>query len=92
MIASSTLENFFSCGEPTAIHLNSDVNVLVGINGSGKSNFLRAIRLLYEGVIGEGVEKIFLRDWSGFNAVGNFNKSQKEYIKLTFEFAKLWEN
>lgn len=88
MIRKITLENFFSFGEPTTIDLNPDINIMVGINGSGKSNFIRAIKLLYEGVTGEGFEKVFLRDWSGFNAVGNFNKTQKDYIRLTFEFDK----
>ncbi|MCK7556553.1 AAA family ATPase [Chitinophaga sedimenti] len=61
MIAKITLENFFSFSEPTAIELNSEVNILVGINGSGKSNFLRAIRLLIESIGGDGFEKFFLR-------------------------------
>jgi predicted ATPase len=86
MIARITLENFFSFGRSTRIELNPGLNVLVGINGSGKSNLLKAIRLLYEGITGEGLEKIFLKDWSGFNAVSNFNKEQKDFIKLEFEF------
>ncbi len=32
--------------------------------------------------------KIFLKDWSGFNSVVNFNKAEKDYIKLSFEFDK----
>jgi predicted ATPase len=88
MIAKITLENFFSFAEPTVIELNPDINILVGINGSGKSNFLRAIRLLFEGIAGEGFEKIFLKDWSGFSSVANFNGNQKEYIKITYEFDK----
>jgi predicted ATPase len=86
MIARITLENFFSFGRSTTVELNQDINVLVGINGSGKSNLLKAIKLLYDSVIGEGFEKTFLKDWSGFNAVGNLNKKQEDYIKLEFEF------
>ncbi len=86
MLTKITLENFFSFGRSTTIELNSGINLLVGINGSGKSNLLKAIKLLYDGVIGEGFEKTFLKDWSGFGAVGNFNEDQKDFIKLEFEF------
>jgi len=88
MIARMTLENFFSFRHTTSIELNPDINILVGINGSGKSNFLKAIHLLQESVVGMGLEKIFLRDWGGFDSVVNFNKEEKNYIKLTFEFDK----
>ncbi len=92
MISKITLENFFSFGDPTTIELNPDVNILVGINGSGKSNFLKAIQLLQESVVGKGFEKIFLQAWSGFNAVANFNKEEKDHIKLSFEFDKAFVN
>jgi chromosome segregation ATPase len=62
MLTKVTLENFFSFAEPTTIELNPEINVLIGINGSGKSNFLKAIRLLYDSIAGEGFEKTFLRD------------------------------
>lgn len=88
MISKITLENFFSFRHPTTIALNPDVNILLGINGSGKSNFLKAIQLIYESIVGNGLEKIFLRDWSGFNAVANFSKDGKGYIKLSVEFDK----
>ena len=76
MIKAIKLENFFSFGKCEEIELNSDINILVGINGSGKSNFLKAIRLLYDGIAGVGFEKIFLKDWGGFNTVANFNETQ----------------
>lgn len=88
MISKITLENFFSFREATSIELNSDVNILLGINGSGKSNFLKAIQLLYESIIGNGLEEVFLKKWSGFNTVANFNDDGKDYIKLSFEFDK----
>ena len=86
MISKITLENFFSFGRPTTIELNSGVNILVGINGSGKSNFLKAIKLLYEGIGGEGFKKVFLQDWGGFSNVANFQPNEPRYIKLTYEF------
>lgn len=89
MITRITLENFFSFGEPTSVDLNPDINILVGINGSGKSNFLKAIYLLRESVAGEGFEKIFLRDWSGFRNVRNFSDAEGDKpIRLTFVFDK----
>ncbi len=88
MISKITLENFFSFRHPTTIELNPDINILVGINGSGKSNFLKAIHLLQESIIGNGLETVFLKEWSGFNAVINFNQQQQDSIKLSFEFDK----
>jgi predicted ATPase len=86
MLSKITLENFFSFGKPTTIELNSGVNILVGINGSGKSNLLKAINLLYEGIAGEGLKKMLLQDWEGFGSVANYNAKESRYIKLTFEF------
>jgi predicted ATPase len=88
MISKITLENFFSFRHPTTIELNHDINILVGINGSGKSNFIKAIHLLAESIVGNGLEKIFLKDWGGFHSVINFNPEEKDYIKLSFEFDK----
>jgi len=88
MISKITLENFFSFRHPATIEINPDINILVGINGSGKSNFLKAIQLLYESIVGKGLEKIFLRDWGGFQSVANFNVDEKDHIKLSFEFDK----
>lgn len=86
MLKRITLENFFSFGEPTTIELNPGVNLLVGINGSGKSNFLKAIRLLHEAVAGKGFEKTFLQEWGGFDNVANVCGGKKDYIKLNFVF------
>lgn len=86
MLAKVTLENFFSFGKKTEILLHPKVNVLVGINGSGKSNFLKALCLLYEGISGDGFKNTFLGVYGGFDGVafgGNKNP-----IKLTFEFKK----
>ena len=86
MLAKVTLENFFSFREKTEIILNPKVNVLVGINGSGKSNFLKAIRLLYEGVAGDGFTNTFLGVFGGFDGV-SFGLNNNP-IKLIFEFQK----
>lgn len=73
MLKSVQLINFFSFGDCT-IELEPDLNVLVGINGSGKSNFLRAFQLLKAGLDGRLREQI--TQWGGYNGVSN--KSVKE--------------
>lgn len=88
MIKSITLENFFSFGVSDSIELNKNTNILLGINGSGKSNFLKAVRFLYESIAGNGLEKIFLKDWSGFGSVANFSEKQDDVIKIKYEFDK----
>ncbi|RKZ90682.1 MAG: chromosome segregation protein SMC [Candidatus Parabeggiatoa sp. nov. 1] len=88
MISKITLENFFSFKHPTLIELNPDINMIKGINGSGKSNFLKAIHLLHESIVGNGLESVFFKEWSGFNSVINSNQPEKDAIKLSFEFDK----
>lgn len=68
MIKSVRLVNFFSFGDCT-IDLESDLNVLVGINGSGKSNFLRAFQLLKAGLDGRLQQQI--AQWGGMSIVSN---------------------
>jgi predicted ATPase len=89
MIKSISIENFFGFGnEPTVIQLNQGVNVLVGINGSGKSVFLKAVHLLFESIVGEGFEKLFLKEWGGFPSVANFGEKQSNTICISYEFDK----
>ncbi len=89
MLKSIQLENFYSFASPAeTILLNPDSNLLVGINGSGKSNFLKAIQLLALST-GEGgsFQNTFNR-WGGFESVANFSVNDKkpEQISLTFQF------
>jgi predicted ATPase len=87
MIKKITIENFFSFGESQTIELNADTNVLVGINGTGKSNFIKAIRLLREIVLGD-FEKLFSENWGGFSSVMNFINPDAGEIGITYEFDK----
>lgn len=87
MIKEIRLHNFFSFKDETSVLLNPGVNILVGINGSGKTSFINAFRLLYEGVCGNGFENLFQKEWGGYvnvssAVVGNTSKS----IELTFVF------
>jgi predicted ATPase len=88
MLVSITAENFFSFGRATTVQLNPDINLLVGINGSGKSNLIKAIRFLLESAVGEGMERLMLQEWGGFSNVGNFNGSLKDTIRVSYEFDK----
>jgi len=86
MLKSITIENFFGFSEAQTIHLNPEVNVLVGINGSGKSNFIKAIRFLYEGAHGIGLMRLIFEEWGGFLNICNYNGELKNGVKLTYEF------
>lgn len=86
MLKQVTIENFFSFREKEVINLSNTINVLLGINGSGKSSFINAIRLLYEGVAGKGFAECFQNQWGGFHSVANMNISEADYIKLTYVF------
>ncbi|RCX08911.1 putative ATPase [Anaerobacterium chartisolvens] len=85
MIKSIQLENFFSF-ENAKIEFNKTENILVGINGSGKSNLLKAIQFLKEGVAGIGLTKLIIDTWGGFDAMCFCGEnSQKESVSITFE-------
>ena len=58
MIKAIITQDFFSFKGENRIELNDGINILLGINGSGKTTFLNAFRLLYEGVAGIGFEKV----------------------------------
>ncbi|MFT5918203.1 MAG: putative ATPase [Flammeovirgaceae bacterium] len=86
MIYKITLENFFSFGEKQEFVLNKEVNILLGINGSGKSNFMKAIRLLSESITGKGFQSLFLKEWGGFLSVCFSGITREDSIKISYEF------
>ena len=59
MIKELIIRDFFSFKGEHKIELNPGVNILVGVNGSGKTSFLNAITLLYEGIAGGGLSNLF---------------------------------
>lgn len=87
MLKELIIKDFFSFQGENHIPLNPGVNMLLGINGSGKTSFLNAIRLMYEGVCGSGFENLFQLEWGGFNEVVNANGAEvPKTIELTYVF------
>ena len=68
MIKEIKITNFYSFKQET-IRLQPDVNLLIGINGSGKSNFFKAINLLAQGVSDRGLKPYLLQNLGGFDAM-----------------------
>jgi len=83
MIKEIKITNFYSFSEETIV-LQPDVNILVGINGSGKSNFFKAVRLLKEGVAGKGLRSHFFDDLGGFDNI--FFKGHKKPKDIEIEY------
>lgn len=87
MIKSITIENFFSFAGKTEIELNPGVNMLVGINGSGKTNFLRALRLAKAVYFSdENTDNLIMRDWGGLSKVVNSSKGNQGEVYVDVEF------
>lgn len=82
MIKKVTLTNFFSFRHQK-ITLLPDCNVLIGINGSGKSNFLRAIKLLRVGVLGSqddnALQNLLISNWGGVDNIFCKGGGETEY-------------
>lgn len=68
MLKSLRLKNFFGFADET-FHFHPNVNILVGINGSGKSSFLRALQLLKTLTFEDLLPRLFIDEWGGFDAV-----------------------
>lgn len=90
MIKKVELTNFYSFGK-TTIELHPETNILIGINGSGKSNFLKALRLLKEGVVGMGLKRYIFDYLGGFDnmfhkASESPNQEIERRITLDFTF------
>jgi len=83
MIKSIRLKNFFSFKEAT-IDLHPNLNVLIGINGSGKSNLFKVIHLLKEGVAGIGLKHLILNTWGGFKEVLFAGRRGSDTIEIEF--------
>lgn len=92
MIKSIRLTNFFSFKDET-IDFEQDVNLMIGINGAGKSNLFKAIQLLKTGVIGNSESnalfRLMVEEWGGFDNIffkGATEKNGSAKIALEFVF------
>lgn len=95
MIKKIVIRNFYSFSE-SIIDMHPKTNILIGINGSGKSNFLKAIRLLKEAVAGVGMNKHILDNLGGFDNIyfkgdANGGPSNKISIEYTIDGASIAE-
>lgn len=90
MLKSIRLVNFFSFKDET-ITFKPGENVLVGINGSGKSNLLKAIELLAVGAKGkdnDDLANLLISKWGGIKNI-QFKHAKphpSENISLTYTF------
>lgn len=86
MIKELIIRDFFSFKGEHTIELNQGVNILVGVNGSGKTSFLNAITMLYEGIAGGGLSALF-RQWGSYNAIVNACGEEKpNCFSVTYVF------
>lgn len=82
MIKSIHLKNFFSFRDQT-INLQ-ELNVLVGINGVGKSNMIKAIQVLKAVIQEESLPDLLINKWGGLDAVHFLGANG--YTELEYEF------
>lgn len=85
MIKAIRLKNFFSLASEEISF--GDLNALVGINGAGKSNMIKALQVL-KAVINDGdMSNLFINQWGGFDAVMFMgNTDPKTSIQIEYEF------
>lgn len=87
MLKAIVLRDFFSFKGEKKIKLNEGVNLLLGINGSGKTSFINSLRLLSEGIAGEGLVKLIQEQWGGYDQIVNCNGDRKApYAQVTYIF------
>lgn len=88
MLKSIIIQDFFSFRGKKEIKLKKGVNIILGINGSGKTSFINALRLLSEGIAGDGLVKLIQEQWGGYNQVVNFNGERTApYAQITYIFS-----
>ena len=84
-VSSLSVEGFKSIRELKNFELNN-LNVLIGANGAGKSNFINLFRLLNE--IYEQRLQLYVQKQGGPDAILHFGRKTTESIKIHFEFAR----
>lgn len=87
MLKSVVIKDFFSFKGEVEISLNRGVNVLLGINGSGKTSFINVLRLLSEGVTGKGIGQLLQTEWGGYSQILNCTGREKSNdVQITYIF------
>lgn len=87
MLKSIQLRDFFSFKGEKTVKLKKGVNLLLGINGSGKTSFINSLRLLSEGVAGDGLMKLIQEQWGGYNQIVNCNGERTvPCVQITYIF------
>lgn len=81
MLKSIRLQNFFGFQDCT-INLEKGANVLVGINGSGKSNFFKAIRFITQLPKDNELKEVLYKEFGGLQNV-LFADSKRGFFKTT---------
>ncbi len=92
MIKSVILQDFFSFKGENKIELKDGVNLLLGINGSGKTSFINSLRVLSEGIAGAGLSSLLQEQWGGFDQIVNCSgeKAPSSFqITYVFDYTKL---
>lgn len=84
-VSSLNVEGFKSIRELKDFKLNN-LNVLIGANGAGKSNFINLFRLLNE--IYEQRLQLYVQKQGGPDAILHFGRKVTERIKISFDFAR----
>jgi predicted ATPase len=87
MIRKVRLVNFYSFKDET-IEFHPETNMLIGINGSGKSNLLKAFQLLIHGVNGN-LDRHVTNELGGVNSIVNIaskSSSKTPLFKIEFSF------
>ncbi|MBI3509437.1 MAG: AAA family ATPase [Bacteroidetes bacterium] len=86
MLKNIRITNFLSFEDETFV-FDKRQNILVGINGSGKSNFLKCLRILKEGVAGIGMKKYVFDVLGGFDNIffKGTNKG-KNHLRIEYTF------
>lgn len=82
------IKDFFSFKGKNEIILNHGINLLLGINGSGKTSFINALRLLFEGMSENSkLEDLIQAQWGGFDQIVNCTgKEKSNNIQITYVF------
>lgn len=84
-VKSLTVTGYKSIRELRDFHL-SDLNVLIGSNGAGKSNFIGLFRLLNE--MYEQKLQVYVQTQGGPNALLHFGRQETDRLHAEFYFAR----